>query len=349
MGRNNIPAGAKQLSQLGGKMYTGIVQKGASVPVTMITAAQLQTDLTAFNAAETAFGNARKAVKNAYDVFTPAANDLIEWLNAVRPILISHFGYSWSADWAAAGFVGPSTAIPDKIEDRLGLAASLITFLTANPDFEVAATGVTASHGTAVRDAAVAAQLTVTNTEAALRTAGDTRKPARATLVADMRTLIKNLAAKLAKNDPRWLAFGLEMPATNTTPGKPSGLAAQLDVESGGLILTCDPEPLGRRFRFRIREAGSGLPYQLAASSPHPMALTKPVEAGTTVEIIVQAVNGSAQSVPSDSILFTVPAAAAPGAEVMAPEIVAAAAAAPNGNGSAQTNGTGSLATSRTS
>lgn len=348
MARNDIPDSAKQLSQLGGKMYTGIVQKGASVPVTMITAAQLQTDLTAFNAAETAFGNARKAVKNAYDVFTPAANDLLDWLNAVRPTLISHFGYSWSADWSAAGFVGPTTAIPDKIEDRLGLAASLITFLTANPTFEVPATGVTAAHGTEIRDAAVAAQLTVTNTDVALKTAGDTRAPARAKLVEDMRTLIKNLGAMLDKDDPRWLAFGLEMPATNTTPAKPSGLAAQFDVVSGGLILTCDPEPLARRFRFRMREAGSGLPYQLAASSTHPTALTDPVQPGVTLEIIVQAVNGRAQSVPSDSILFTVPVSASPSVETVIPE-VAIGAAQPNGNGSSKANVSGSRTAVRAS
>lgn len=41
-----------------------------------------------------------------------------------------------------------------------------------------------------------------------------------------MRTLIKNLQGKLAKDDPRWLVFGLQMPAANATPGqvgKPDG------------------------------------------------------------------------------------------------------------------------------
>src|SRR4051812_21520507 len=121
-----------------------------------------------------------------------------------------------------------------------------------------------------------------------------------------MRGLIKNLASCLTKSDPRWLAFGLQMPATKTTPAKPTGLTAQLDTVTGGLVLTCDAQPLAERFRWRARVAGSGLSFELIARSTAPTARTKPMLAGTTLELIVQAVNGGAQSVPSDSILFTV-------------------------------------------
>ncbi len=73
--------------------------------------------------------------------------------------------------------------------------------------------------------------------------------------------------------------------------------------------------------------------YQLAASSPAPMAAIAGVLPGQTVEIIVQAVNGSLQSVPSASVTFTVllpvKAAEAPAAKV-ALELPALAT---NGNG----------------
>lgn len=77
------------------------------------------------------------------------------------------------------------------------------------------------------------------------------------------------------------------------------------------------------------------------ASSPQPTALTKPVEAGGTFEIIVQAVNGSAKSVPSDSILFTVTTTVAK-AEAIAAEAAPLTTVASNGNGSAKSNGNGS-------
>jgi hypothetical protein len=332
MARNDIPDSAQQLSQLAAAMHTGLIKTGASVPVTYITATKLQGDLAAFNTAEEAFGAARRALKDAYAIFIPAAAALLEWLNAVRPILISHFGYFWTADWAAAGFVSMTTAIPSSIEDRLGLARSLIAFLTAHPDFEVAITKVTAADGTTVRDAALNAQGAVSDAEQALKDAAIARQPTREQLVADMRGLIRNLASALAKDDPRWLAFGLQMPASKTTPGKPAGLQAQMDVASGGILLTCDALPLAQRFRWRGRVAGSGLPFELIARSTLPLAKTAPMPAGTTLEIMVQAVNGGSQSVPSDSIIFTVPTAAAPAepaatrpAEITAPV---------NGNGS---------------
>ncbi|MBA3963495.1 MAG: hypothetical protein H0X40_16555 [Chthoniobacterales bacterium] len=103
--------------------------------------------MTTFSQADQDFGKKRKALKDAYDSFTPAATTLLDWLNAARPISVSHFGYRWSADWAAVGFVNNSTALPDQIGDRIGLAASIVVYLTENPSFEVAATGVTEATG----------------------------------------------------------------------------------------------------------------------------------------------------------------------------------------------------------
>ena len=347
MAANNLPKTGKGLSQLCGKMIKGVNTVGASVPVTMVTAPQMQSALIAFNLADTAFGNARKALSDAYDVFTPATATLLDWLNAARPIFVSHFGYSWSANWAAAGFVDNSTAIPSQIEDRLALAASIITYLAANPTFEVPATGVTVDSGTDIRAYALATQQTVLTAERALKDAGTTRDPLQAALEKLMRALIKNLAGLLAKDDPRWIAFGLEMPATPTTPQKPTGLQAQYDEMSGGIIMTCDAQPLAQRFRWRGRTTGSGLPFQLIASSTEPTGRTKPVEPGSALELMVQAVNGGSQSVPSDSIIFPVPSTTPAKPAPTAPAAADTSSNASNGNGT--TNGSGMLAPSRLS
>ena len=45
-----------------------------------------------------------------------------------------------------------------------------------------------------------------------LNTIGDNWTTAYETLTAAMRALIKNLEGKLSKDDPRWLAFGLNTP-----------------------------------------------------------------------------------------------------------------------------------------
>lgn len=344
MASNLIPTAAKLRSQLAGKMISGINKKGASVPLTFVTETKMQTDLTAFNRAEIDFGKARQTLKDAQTTLIPAAQALLDFLNVARPALIGHYGYFWTADWAAAGFVNNSTAIPGSIEERLGLAAGLVSFFTANPSFEIASTGATAANGETIYQAAEAAQEGVADAQAALDDAETVRKPATVTLLADMRGVIKNLEAALSKSDPRWLAFGLQIPAMNTTPRKPTGMAAQLDPATGGVFLSCDTQPFGYRFRWRGRVAGSGLPFELMARSTQPLGLTKPVAPGTALEFVVQAVNGSAQSVPSDSIFFTVPPVGVRAAAGPVPEVASLTVTDAGSNGNGKTNGNGSRA-----
>ena len=141
-----------------------------------------------------ALSAARQTVSDAYGDFTPAAATLLDWLNAARPILVSHFGYAWSTDWAAASFVNNSTAIPRPVEDRLAVAASIITYLTNNPRFEVPATGVTADVGSEIHARALETQQNVLNAERALKDAGTARDPLLAAFLKLMRTLIKNVS-----------------------------------------------------------------------------------------------------------------------------------------------------------
>ena len=96
------------------------------------------------------------------------------------------------------------------------------------------------------------------------------------TPVATMCALIKNQEGKVARNDPRWKAFGLNMLAT--------------------------------RYRWRVLIVGLHTEYELAVTSTEPMASITHVAAGQMVQIIVQAVNGSLQGVAREPVVFTLPA-----------------------------------------
>ncbi|HEY1769336.1 MAG TPA: hypothetical protein VGG02_03675 [Chthoniobacterales bacterium] len=341
MGSNVLPRSAKALIQLALKMAMGIFKVGASVPITMVSKPQMDAATTAYSTAESNFGLARQALKTAYDNFTPAAATLLQFLNTARPIFVSNFGYHWSADWAALGFVNHSTAIPKTIEDRLGVAKSIVGFLEDNPSYEVDKTGVTYANGNDIYTLALEMQGDVLDVEQSLKDAKTARATARAALLQAMHKLVKNLDGGLDPDDPRWLAFGLNMPATPTTPAKPTGLTAQMDVETGGVILTCDDDAADR-YRFRGREAGSALPFQLMARATDPTGRTQPIAPGTAMEFMVQAVKGTSQSVPSDSLFYTVPTLAAARLGMPAPSVkteamkltsTAPKAAKSNGNG----------------
>ena len=177
MANNIFPTNSAQVIGLAQKMYTGILEVGIEVPIVMVTAAQIQTDLDAFIAVDVSFNAARSTRLAVSEVFQGKMESIYEWLLGVSNVLATRFGTRWSTAWAQAGFVNHSTGIPTKTEGQLGLALSLVKFFTANPTFEVPSMKLTAAEGTTLRNAALSAQQTLTTA---------------------MRALIKNLEGKPA-------------------------------------------------------------------------------------------------------------------------------------------------------
>lgn len=306
MASNIIPTSASEIIGLGTKMDQGLITYGTALKITQITAAQFEGELAAFIAANNGFNAARSARQSASDLFKPADEALSDWLQVTRNVLAARFGSRWSTEWAQAGFINSTTRVPTRIEGRLALALALFAFLTANPGYEVPSLAVTAGQAKALRDAAVSGQEQLATAEIALKDKGTTYDTAYVTLTDTMRSLVKILGATLENDDPRWLAFGLNMPATNTTPGQPTNLSAHLD-DTGTIILQCDPVPLAMRFRWRGMLVGVESEYRLMARSTEPIGSVSGLLPGQKVQFIVQAVNGNLQGVPSEPVLFTVP------------------------------------------
>ena len=315
-------------------MHTGLVALGTVLPVSMITAAQFQTDLTAFITQDGAF-NARRSARQAVgDGWQVALAGVYDWLLAVRALLVARWGTGWSAQWAQAGFVSTKTAVPSTVAGQLGLNLSLVNFFTANPTYEVPTMNLTAAHGTVLRTAALNAQAAVAAATVLLNQTGEARQAAFDTLVAAVKAVMKNLEVVLAPDDPRWLTFGLLMPSTITTPGQPLNVTAQQDAQ-GNILVQCDAVALATRYRCRMLLVGVETDYRLVASGTEPLLSIAGVVPGQTAQLIVQAVNGSLQGVPSEPIQFTVPLASAL-AEAAKPAATperAAVKALANGNG----------------
>ena len=314
MASNRLPNIPGQTIGLGTNMLAGLNALGLELAITQITPAAFEAKLNAFITCEGNFNACRSERQAALDVWVGATDAVYDWLLVVRTVLAGRFGNRWSTEWAQAGFTNASSSVPKKIENQLALALSLVGFFTANPTWQVATMGVTAAQGTALRAAALAAQQAVLGAEGSLVEKGTQRETAQGELVSMMRALIKILGATIAGNDPRWLAFGLHMPATNTTPGQPLNLTATLD-QSGAIILQCDAVPLATRYRWRMQMVGVETAYELAARSTAPLAAVRGVLPGHTVNFIVQAVNGSQQGVASAAVNFTVPLTMNPPAE----------------------------------
>jgi hypothetical protein len=304
MAGNNIPTNTNQLIGLANKMLTGLSGLGTSLGITQITPEAFQADLNAFTTEESSYIATRSSRQADYNRFHSAEKALTDWLQITRNVLAARFGSRWSTAWAQAGFVNASTALPVRIQSRIALALRLINYFTANPTAQVASMNVTAAQGTTLRSGTLSAQDALMTSSVLLNTKSEARATAQTKLVDAMRALIKILEATLAKSDPRWEAFGLRMPASKSTPGRPQNLRATIN-ESGAVIVECDPVPLAHRYRWRMRMVGVDLDYQLAARSVNPIAAIRSIQPGHTVEIIVQAVTDNLQGTPSEPLLFT--------------------------------------------
>ncbi len=323
-----------QLDELGNDMEAGLTKWASALKLTQVTPAEIATQLAAFLAVDASYNAERTKRQGLSDAVQAAQADLAAWLLVVKNALCSSFGNQWNSQWIAVGFISPSLEIPGTIGKQASLGMAMTAFLTSNPSYEVPKTKVTAAQGTALQTALSTAKQALKDEQSAFDTLTTQWNTAYDTLIGTMRSLIGILLSTMAADDPRWPDFGLTSPATPSTPGKPVNVTATTDG-TGAIIVQCHAVPLAKRYRWRTLLVGLQTDYILAASTTQPMASLSGYVPGKPVQIIVQAVNGNLQGVPSDPIVFTLPL------EKVAEVKVVAAEPAPisNGNGSANGNG----------
>ena len=345
MAHNALPPNLGDLIKLGNKMFGGLTALGQSLGITQLSAATLQTQLNAFATAQTTFNTARDARQAASALCTDSHTAIYQWLLKARDVLLPYLGRSWSAAWIPAGFTDHSTAVPKYVGDQLNLLGLMSAFFTANPNYEDAAIGVTGTAGTTLKTNSEAADTAFNAAKTLATTRKDARDAALEALKGSMRMLVRILDELLEANDPRWATFGLNMPDADTTPAAPINLTANF-ADGPVLLASCDAVPLATRYRWRIKLVGLETEFRLAASTKSPLAQIEKVLPGQSVELIVQAANQTTQSVPSESVFVTLPAANAAATRAAAPvtsEVVAgytsvepvpASASRTEGNGS---------------
>ncbi len=333
-----IPTTGADLLGLGKKMHAGLILLAELLKITQMTPASFLAFITAFQSSDDNFNAARSADQAVSNTYKAAMAAVDEWLATVKGVLLARFGSGYTTEWVQAGFINNSTKIPATIADRMALTARLVAFFAKNPSYEVPSLKATAAQGTAVEQAALAAQQSLTTSTRSLKDLGAAWDAAFKALSDEEWTLVKLLQATLNDDDTRWLAFGLPMPSAISTPGKPLGLSAHLD-ETGAIVVQNDAEARATRYRYRMMIVGVDTKYALAATSPIPLATISDVQPGTTVQLIVQAVNGNLQGVASEPITFTMPLVTKPVAVGAEPKSAVSAPLLPevvvstNGNG----------------
>ena len=212
MTTNILPSGIGDLFSLAERMGRGLSVHGMWLLKGFTTADEFNGELTAARETEREFSLARAAKAAAGKRFALADEELTTWLAKARLVVMLALGSQWSESWIAAGFGHRGTNVPKRVALRMELGRRLADFFKAHPEYEVAFAGVTAERGRALAKAIGEAENGMLTAKADATTKKRARDAAEKKLRRAMSNIVGILPCVIAKNDPRWLEFGLNRP-----------------------------------------------------------------------------------------------------------------------------------------
>ena len=236
MAQNNLPKPIDALFTAGEDLADGLHTHEVAIGMKQNLEADVRADLDATIAAQGVHTTAQSAKTPLSTAVTVADSNAKAFIGTARRLLVTGLGESYSQAWDITGFPDQSTAVPGTQAKRQALLLALKNYLLAHNSYEVSTQGIhfTAFEAgnlfTALSDArSNAAQ---GNTEAGQKRV--LRDAAEKVLRHRMNGTIAELGQLLEDDDPRWLAFGLNLPGATDLPDVADSLV--LTAGSAGVV-----------------------------------------------------------------------------------------------------------------
>ena len=177
-------------------------------------------------------------------------------------------------------------------------------FYVANPTRENLGSNLTATQAQALYDQLNAAANDVAVKRAQNQILKGLRDDASTQMQKRVRDVIRELEMKLDPLDPRWVAFGFNIPGAQATPDVPENLLAIL-IGPTAAALKWDASARADYYRVWKKVHGTNDDY-VAAGSPADLDFTlENLPAGSTIDIVVTAVNSGGESAVSQVVTVT--------------------------------------------
>jgi hypothetical protein len=224
---------------------------------------------------------------------------------SLKPVL----GNQWNSAWNAAGFVSGSLAVPAHPQPLLILLSG---YYTDNPAREVkAVNGIdcTAVACTAASDAIVAAQTASNRSNTDAGTAQSNLQDGINVGRARMTGLQAELGQLLDDNDPRWLAFGFDLPGHTPGPDVPQNLTVTAGAAGSHILYAhCDDARGADGYRFQALNPADATVVLAQVLTQDAEATFDTLASGTKVNLVVSARNTTGESQASaPPVLIVVP------------------------------------------
>ena len=304
--QNRIPDTLDELFQLAGKAADGLHSLATIIGITHVAEAPMRAGLLASRNAENVYQATLATRLSAAEDQLAEDRGARQFIIKTRDVLKHTLGGRYSQAWNPVGFTHHSLAVPSTLSGRIELLKSMQLFLTANPTLEVAALGVTATaaedkYGT-FTDAATALE----NAWAAQRAKRELRDAAVKALRTLLRNLIGELTQLISPSDPRWLDFGLNIPADNNIPDVPQDLTVT-DGAHGHLLAGWPRPARSERFHVFKQVVGVDPDFVFARTTTDTQADLNTFTTGQHVRVSITAVNTAGESLPCAPVEHVVP------------------------------------------
>ena len=307
MAANPIPDDIDAQMALAEDMADGLNQYELALLIGQNTEARMRAALDAFRVANLAYRDARDLKKTRTAAQRVADSNGKAFILSAVGVLKNFLGTTWNESWELAGFINESLAVPGTMAERQTLLQSLRDYFDTHPTHENAPLNVTKLQAgtlfTALSDArsAVNSQLT------AVGVARNTRDGTRQALELRQRGLIDELSQLMGPLDPRWLAFGLNMPGAAETTEPPGNVSVIPGVLPGSAFLNFDDVPNTDYYRLFKQVVGVDADFVHVGNVTDSEGTITGLPPGATVRFRVTAVNGTLESLPSATVEITMP------------------------------------------
>jgi len=293
-----ITAGAAMTRSI----LAGITEVGAGVTLTYNPSTAINLDLESLLIARNIYDQAKLTKATRRETLDGTVKDVQTFARGTRDLFKMRWGSVHSERFAAIGF-REGFEVTDSIEDLQDLMQAIHSFFTANPTQEVAGL-FTAALAQAALDALNAAKNAVTMQEgeiAGLMTIRDEKFDALRQRISGV---YQELLMQLDPLDARWLKFGFNKPGADETPDKVEGLKVTL-IGPTAAATKWEASARASYYRVWMKVHGAEGDY-VAVGSPADLDFTiENLPAGSTIDIVVTAVNNGGESPVSDVITIT--------------------------------------------
>jgi hypothetical protein len=223
-------------------------------------------------------------------------------ISTLKPVL----GQQWGSAWNAAGFTEGSLAVPVNSMVKL---QQLRAYYAANPAREVADVNGVACTAVACEAAAQAISTAESASNQSNVDAGTAQANFQNGLMAARKRasgLLAELGQLLDDSDPRWLAFGFELPGSPASPDVPENVVVAPAAGTHTLVIHWDDARRADGYRVKVMNAAGDTQLTEMLTQDSGVAIGN-LPAGATVNIAVSARNATGESQPTAPVSAVVP------------------------------------------